>query len=94
MLGFSKSLKWGAAITIFAAVGPRAVVFKQPFIQISLQVCERSIQLFAESDLLEFILNGAVEPFTNAVGLRRTGFGLGMVDVFQRQIELIFVMLE
>lgn len=76
MLGFPKGLKRRAAITVFAAVGPLAVVLKQPFIQISQQVFQRSIQFFAERNLIELILNGAMKPFADAVGLRRAGFGL------------------
>ena len=70
MFGFSEGVKWRASVTMFTTMRTLSVVFEQPFIQISLQVFQRSIQLFAERNLVEFILNGAMEPLTNAIRLR------------------------
>ena len=54
---------------MLAAVGPLAVVFKQPLIQIRLQVVQRSIQPFAEGDLIELILKRAMATFAEAIRL-------------------------
>lgn len=35
-----------------------------------------------------------MEAFTDAVGLRRAGFGFGMINSFQGQVQLILVMLQ
>jgi hypothetical protein len=39
-------------------------------------------------------LNGAVETFADAIGLRMTGFGLAVIDVLNRQVELVFMVLQ
>ena len=41
-----------------------------------------------------FVLQGLVEPFADAVGLRAVGLGPGMVDVLQRQVELVGVIIR
>jgi hypothetical protein len=63
-------------------------------IQIGLQFFDRVIDLFAKGHLVELILNGAVEAFANAVSLRVAGFGLGVVDIFNGQIQLIFMVFQ
>jgi hypothetical protein len=35
-----------------------------------------------------------MESLTNPIGLRRFGFGTSVVDVFNGQIQLIFMMLD
>lgn len=54
---------------------PLFVVLGEPRIQIGLQFFNRAVQLLAERDIVELILNGAMEALTDAVGLWRIGFG-------------------
>ena len=42
------------------------------------------------SDGVGFVLDSPVEAFTDAVCLRALGFDLGMVDVLDGQIRLVF----
>jgi len=46
---------------------------------------------FAERDTIELVERGLVEAFTNAVRLRALGLGARVIDVLDREIELVFV---
>jgi hypothetical protein len=35
-----------------------------------------------------------VEAFTDAIGLRMVGFGFAVIDIFNRQVELILMVLD
>lgn len=85
-MSIAAGLHRGAAITISATMGSLTIVEQQPFIQVSLQLLQGGIQGLAKSDLIEFFLDGAMEAFTNAIGLRGTGLGLGVLNVFQSQV--------
>jgi hypothetical protein len=69
------------------------IVLFEPGIEVILQLLQRRVELFAKGHAIEFILHCAVEPFTDAVGLRRLSSRSAVINVFHRQIELIFVML-
>ena len=45
-----------------------------------------SSDLLAERHLVELVQHRLVEPFAKAVGLRRFGFCLGVVDIVDRQV--------
>ncbi len=75
-------------------MSPVVVVVRQPVIQIGLELFERAVNLAPESNLVELLQDGLVEPFADAVGLRMIGFGLGVLDVIQGQVELIVVRLR
>ena len=45
-----------------------------------------SSDLLAERHLVELVQHRLVEPFSKAVGLRRFGFCLGVVDIVDRQV--------
>ena len=75
-------------------MGSVIVVIKQPFVQIFLEFIQVAIELFAERDLIELLQNGLVETFTNPVGLRMPGLGFGVVDVVDRQIQLIIMLFD
>jgi hypothetical protein len=83
----------GLAEAVFSTVRPCLVVFGQPSIQIGLEFVKAVVDLLAEGDLIELLQEGLVEAFADAVGLRTAGFGFGMVDVLDGQIELVLVVL-
>jgi len=62
-------------------------------IKVRLEAGDQVVNLLAEDDATELVEHGLVQPFDDSVGLRRFGLGSGMVDVFQGQIQLVFVML-
>ena len=72
-------------------MGALFVILRKPQVQILLQFFQVGVDFFSERHGIKFVLNGAVEPLTDAVGLGRLGLGLGMVDIFDGQVELIFV---
>jgi hypothetical protein len=75
-------------------MGSIIVVIKQPFVQIFLEFIQVAIELFAERDLIELLQNGLVEALRNPVGLRMPGLGFGVVDVINRQIQLVIMLFD
>ena len=73
-------------------MGPLLIVAFGPEIKIVLQLLDRGIELFSEDDAVELVEDCLVEALTNSVRLRALGLGPGMIDILQREIELIFVM--
>src|SRR6516164_11713858 len=70
---------------------PRLIVFLDPGIQIDLQLVNRTIHLLPECDTVESVEHGLVEALTDAVGLRALGLGARVIDVLNREIELVLV---
>src|SRR6476469_10038939 len=70
------------------------IVLFEPGIEVILQLLQGSVEFFAKGYAVEFVLHRAVEPFTDAVGLRRLSSRSAVINVFHRQIELIFMMLR
>src|SRR5262249_27866477 len=70
---------------------PRLIVFRNPCVQVGLQLVDRTVHLFAERDTVEFVEHGLVESFTDAVGLRAFGLVARVIDVLDREIELVCV---
>ena len=66
------------------------IVFAQPGIEIGLQLVERVIDPLAERDPVELVQHGAMEAFADAVGLRALGLGAAVIDILDRQVELVF----
>ena len=83
---------WRLAVAVTTAVWTFSVVALDPLIQIGLQLFDRCIDLFAKRDLVELFQNRLVESLTDAVGLRALRFTLGVIDVFQREIQLVLVL--
>ena len=79
------------------AVAPAAlmvsllVVFNQPGIEIGLQLRNRQIYLLAECHAIKLIQDRLVEALADAVGLRASRFRPRVIDVLDRQIQLIGV---
>ena len=61
-------------------MGPRVIVFRNPGIQIDLQLVDRTIHLLAEGDTVELVEHRLVEALADAVGLRALGLGPRVID--------------
>ena len=55
---------------------PLRVVLGQPRVQIGLPFVHRMVQLFAERDVVEFVLDRPMEALADAIGLRAVCLGL------------------
>ncbi|MBO9658580.1 MAG: hypothetical protein J7527_07120 [Chitinophagaceae bacterium] len=53
--------------------------------------CYRTV--FAECDRVELFLHGAVESFADAIGLWMAYLGFGVINAFDLQLQLIFMVL-
>src|SRR6516225_2720897 len=74
-------------------MGPLLVVSGDPRIKVSLQLVDRAVDLFAERHPVELIQNGAMEALADAICLRALGLGSAVIDVLDREVELVFVAL-
>ena len=72
-------------------MGPRLIVLVNPDIEIGLQLVDETIHLFAERDTVKLIEHGLVEALADTVGLRALGLSARVIDVLDREIELILV---
>jgi hypothetical protein len=79
------------AKTVFAGMRPAFIVFRHPGVDVALQLLQARIQPLPERYAVELVLHRAMETFADAIGLRRPRLGLGMVDILNRQVELILV---
>ena len=70
------------------------IVLSNPLIDILLQLFDRFVELRAKSDLIKLLQHGLVEALTDTVGLWTSGFGLGVLDSFESQVQFILVMLR
>ena len=70
---------------------PRLIVLGDPGIEIGVQLVDRAIDLLAERHPIELVENGAMKALADAVGLRAFGLDAGVIDVLDRQAELLFV---
>lgn len=75
-------------------MGPFVIIVPQPLIQIGLQLLNGMINLLAKGHLVELFLDCAMETLSNAIGLGMAGFGLGVVDIFDGQVQLILMMFK
>src|SRR4029079_11957420 len=88
-----EGLHRGLAEAPAALMGPALIVFDQPGIEVGLQLVDGPIDLLAERHPVELVEHGAMEALADTVGLRALGLGAGVVDVLDRQVELVFVAL-
>src|SRR6201982_44431 len=72
---------------------PVLIVTLDPGIEVGLEFGDRLIDLLAEDDAIELTEHRLVEPLNDAIRLRALGLGARMVDILERQIELVFVVL-
>ena len=87
-------MHWGAPTAHLALVSARVVVIRHPIIQIDLQLFNGLVNLAPECYLVELLQDSLVEAFADAVGLWMVDFGSGMLNVVQRQVELVIVVLR
>jgi hypothetical protein len=88
-----QGLHRGLAEAPAALMGPSFIVFGDPGIEVGLQLVDCVVDLLAERHPVELVEHGAVEALADAVGLRAFGLGAAVVDILDRQIELVFVAL-
>lgn len=69
------------------------IVRLDPCIEISLELVDGLVDLFAEGDPVELVEHRLVQAFNDAVALRTLGFRSRMIDVCDREVELIGVLL-
>ena len=53
----------------------------------------QAIRAVSFDDLIGDVEHGAMEALADAVGLRALGFGAAVIDVFDREVELVIVAL-
>ncbi len=70
-------------------MGPLPVVELQVWVQIRLQLLDALVQRLVEGGGEELLLDGTVEAFAEAVGLARPDLGLAMLDLADRQKQLV-----
>ena len=91
--GVKESLQWCFTKTPTPLMWPVFIVTSDPFIEIFLQIRDRGVEFFAERHTIELVEDRLVEALTDTIRLRALGLNSGMIDVFHRKIELVFVML-
>ena len=69
------------------------IVFGDPRIKVGLQLVDGAVDLFAECHPVELIQDSAMEALADSIRLRALGLGAAVIDVLDRQIELVFVAL-
>jgi hypothetical protein len=74
-------------------MGALLVVVDDPSIEIGLQLVDCAVDLLAERHAVELVEHGAVEALADAVVLRAFRFGAAVVDILDRQVELVFMAL-
>ena len=74
-------------------MGALFVVLDEPDVEIGLQLVDCQIDLLAERNSVELVQDSAMETLANAVSLRALGLGTAVIDVLDREIELVFVAL-
>src|SRR6266567_5380519 len=74
-----------------ALMRSRFIVLAQPNVKVCLQLVERVVHLLAERHSIELVERSLVEAFADAVGLRALSLGARMIDVLDREIELVLV---
>ena len=74
-------------------MGALLIVVDDPRIEIGLQLVDRAVDLLVERYPVELVEHGAVEALADAVGLRAFGLGATVIDILDRQVELVFVAL-
>ena len=60
------------------------VVAPDPFIDIGLQLLNGIIELLAKRDLIKLLKHRLVKPFADAVCLRASRLGFGVIDILLR----------
>src|SRR5215469_5510446 len=88
-----KGLHRGLAEAPATLMWSTIIVFNQPGIEIGLQLDDRVIDLLAECDPVKLIQHSAMEALADSIRLWALGLGAAVVDVLNREIELVFMAL-
>ena len=72
-------------------MGPSLIVLGDPGIEVALQLVDRGVDLLAERHPVELVEHGAMKTLADTVGRRAFCLGAAVIDVLDRQVELIFV---
>ena len=80
-----------SALTMFSLIISPLIVVIHEDIKVDLDFLNRFVDLFPESDFIEFILNNLVQPFGRSVGLRMLHLCPGMLNSIQMQKQLVRV---
>ena len=83
----NKGLHWGFTEAPAALMRSPIIVLIQPGIEIGLQLADAAI------DPTDLVQDAAMEAFADAVGLRSLGLGTAVIDILDRDIELVFMAL-
>ena len=89
----NESLHRRLAVTPAPLMRTLIVVFGEPDIKIFLQLRDRAVEFLAECNAVELIEQRLVEALANAVRLRAPRLSARVIDVLDREVELIFVVL-
>src|SRR5664279_17252 len=91
--GVKESLQRCFAETPTPLMWPVFIVACDPFIEIFLQIRDRGVEFFAERHAIELVEDRLVKALADTIRLRAPCLGSGMINVFHRKIELVFMML-
>jgi hypothetical protein len=72
---------------------PPFVVVDKPSVEIGLKLLDGPIDLFAERHPVELVEQRPMETLADSICLRAFGLGAAVIDVLDREIELVFVAL-
>ena len=86
-----KGLDRGLAVAPSPLVRSLLIVLREPSVEIGLQLLNPAIELLAERHAVELVEQRLVEAFADAVGLRASRLGARVIDVFDRQVQLLLV---
>jgi hypothetical protein len=65
------------------------IVLSDPNIEIGLQLVDGTVHLFTKRDTAKFVEHGLLESLTDSIRLRALGLGTGVIDILDREVELI-----
>ena len=72
---------------------PVLVVFGDPCIKVGLQLVDGAVDFFAKRHPVELIQDSAMEALAGSICLGALGLGAAVIDVFDREVGLVFVAL-
>jgi hypothetical protein len=74
---------------VFSLIRSLGVVSHKPRIQINLKLFDGSIELLSEGDAIKLVLDCTIQTFANTVGLRMICLSSCVLNIIERQEELI-----
>ena len=92
--GVGEGLQGSTPVTVFATVRAFCIVIRQPLVEVCLQFIEGGIDFLAEGDVIKFFFNSSMEAFADAIGLWMVRFGSTVINIFNRQVELILMLFD